>query len=120
MQADNREDSYVLIAGRSALDLLALRLQRLNGRRVLVLCECGADETISALTNMEMYCITESADRPYALYETLRGLHLPQRMAHVWLACGRAQAAMIRRQLIEDHGVAPNRIESPVVETVSL
>ena len=113
-------EHYVLIAGRSALPLLARRLAQLQGERVLVLCECGPADRVPAAQGADLRRVVCEDDRPYALYEALRGLHLPQGETRVWLACGRAQAAMIRRQLTEDHGVAPHRIESPVTETVTL
>lgn len=111
---------HILIAGRSALPLLARRLAGLNGARVVIVCECSDLDRISEPAGGVLYRVASEPDRPFALYEALRGLHLPQGGAQVWLACGRRQAAMIRRQLIDDHGVAPHRIESPVVETVTL
>lgn len=113
-------DCHILIAGRSALPLLARRLAGLNGARLIIVCECSDSDRLPEPATGALHRVASEPDRPFALYEALRGLHLPQDGAQVWLACGRQQAAMIRRQLIDDHGVAPHRIESPVMETVTL
>ena len=42
-------EHHVLIAGRSALPLLARRLAQLQGERVLVLCECGPADRVPVL-----------------------------------------------------------------------
>lgn len=113
-------DSHILIAGRSALPLLARRLADLKNARLVVLYEGAVTDRVAVPAGGAVWRVACEDDRPYALYETLRALHLPQDGAHVWLACGRQQAAMIRRQLVEDHGVAPHRIESPVMEMIRL
>ena len=76
-------DCHILIAGRSALPLLARRLADLNGARVVILCECVDADRIAHPASGVLHRVASEPDRPFALYEALRGLHLPQDGAQV-------------------------------------
>lgn len=105
--------NYMLIADEAALPALDARLRALGkAARIIILAE-GAPARPGG-RNLTIHSVDrKAAFGPRTLNDALKGLFLPQDRLQVWLSCDRRQARLIRAQLIEDHGVRPENVESP-------
>ncbi len=105
--------NYLLVADLDALPALALRLRGLGPEaRVIVVAERASIrlETLAAVT---IHWIDRlAAFGPRSLDDALRALFLPQDALNVWVGCEAGEARRVCAQLIDDHGVHRERLET--------
>ncbi len=105
--------AWLLIGDDAALPFIRQLIGRLTNVRVIVLAEAGADERPVFGPEVTVHWVNREAESgPRTLNDALKALFLPQNALRAWVSCEARQAALIREQLIDDHGVHPSRIEA--------
>jgi NADPH-dependent ferric siderophore reductase len=109
--------AWLLIGDDAALPFIQLHIARLfktpETTRVIVLAEKPADQRPAFGPDVTVHWVDRDAEHgPRSLNDALKALFLPQNALRAWVSCEAHQAAMIREQLIDDHGVHPARIEA--------
>ncbi|MDI7774650.1 SIP domain-containing protein [Asticcacaulis sp. EMRT-3] len=74
-------------------------------------CHAAMSQSHRSLDKAEWHWVHDDREHAFALNQALRGLHLPQGQTQAWVACSSTESRLIRRQLVEDHGVSPDHIE---------
>ncbi len=105
--------AWLLIGDDAALPFIQQLINRLTGSRVIVLAEATPGERPAFGPDVTVHWVNREADAgPRTLNDALKALFLPQNALRAWVSCEARQAALIREQLIDDHGVHPTRIEA--------
>ncbi len=107
--------NHLLVGDEAALPALIWRLDSLpRSAQAIVVVEVESPDDRLALSGPDALSVFwVYSDRRWAtrtLNDILKGLFLPQESLQAWVSCGREQCQLICAQLVEDHGVHPERV----------
>ena len=105
--------NHLLIGDAAALPALMRRLDGLpDGARAIAVIKAEYDERprVGNDAGLSVYW----ADEHRGLNDVVRGLFLPQDRLNAWVACEATEAKAICAQLVDDHGVDPERLHTIV------
>ena len=108
---DIRGGNHLLIGDTAALPALMRKLDALpsNARTIAVIkAEYDERPQVGFEAGLSVYW----ADERRGLNDVVRGLFLPQDQLNAWVACEATEARLICTQLVEDHGVDPDRLHT--------
>lgn len=107
--------NHLLVGDEAALPALMWRLDSLpRTAQAIVVVEVESPDDRPALTGPDALTVFWVYSDPCwstrTLNDILKGLFLPQEALQAWISCGREQCRLICTQLVEDHGVHPERL----------